>query len=68
MGADLFVTNLGSHYQPDLAAAETADYRRLADDLEEVRGLFTCDSCKEPVWAEGKSARKHNCPCKALAA
>jgi hypothetical protein len=66
--ADVFVTNLGSHYQPDLGGAETSDLERLADDLDEVRELFTCGSCKLPVWNRGRGPGRHTCHCKALAA
>jgi exonuclease VII small subunit len=66
--ADNFVANLASHHQPNLSGAEAADFRRLVNDLEEVRALFHCDDCGEPVWATGKKTGKHNCACEALAA
>jgi hypothetical protein len=66
--ADNFVVNLASHYQPNLSGAEAADFRRLVDDLEEVRELFRCDDCGELAWTTGERAGKHSCACKALAA
>lgn len=68
MASNGFISNLGSHYQPVLAAPDVADLVQLADDLVELRDLFTCDSCGRPVWQEGRSAGKHHCDCKALAA
>lgn len=68
LAADNFVVNLAAHDQPILSGAETADFRHLVDDLEEVRELFHCDDCGEPVWASGDEMGKHHCTCTALAA
>jgi DNA repair exonuclease SbcCD ATPase subunit len=68
LAADNFVVNLAAHDQPILSGAETADFRRLVEDLKEVRELFRCDACGEAVWAMGDKRGEHHCSCKALAA
>jgi len=68
MEADTFITNIGSHYQPELGEVEASDLSRLLADLEEVRSIFRCGDCNEQVWAMGDRPRKHTCRCKALAA
>jgi len=68
LSVDNFIVNLAAHDQPIMSGAETADFRRLIEDLEEVRALFSCDGCGEPVWATGDEMGKHHCSCKALAA
>ena len=60
--------NLVAHDRPTDQSPGASDLRRLAKDLEDLRGAFRCSTCGDSVWAvSADGGRHHECSCKALA-